>query len=142
MRISDWSSDVCSSDLAGGRTACRCGIGQHGRKGGVARERFRLLSAAREESSRIMSRRPPRRWREPGKRYAALKPPRAPPIREDGPCNAPNEPAPSSSWAASPPKQARSIAPPTLEPPSTAPSRLARAPPHPEGGRIGKRGAG
>src|SRR3546814_2307620 len=110
MRISDWSSDVCSSDLAwrachvhrsrcarsryaGGRTACRCGIGQHGRKGGVARERFRLLSAAREESSRIMSRRPPRRWREPGKRYAALKPPRAAPIREDGSCNAANEPA-------------------------------------------------
>src|SRR3546814_2181264 len=72
------------SRYAGGRTACRCGIGQHGRKGGVARERFRLLSAAREESSRIMSRRPPRRWREPGKRYAALKPPRAAPIREDG----------------------------------------------------------
>src|SRR3546814_2044453 len=55
------------SRYAGGRTACRCGIGQHGRKGGVARERFRLLSAAREESSRIMSRRPPRRWREPGR---------------------------------------------------------------------------
>src|SRR3546814_2538178 len=63
-------SRCARSRYAGGRTACRCGIGQHGRKGGVARERFRLLSAAREESSRIMSRRPPRRWREPGKRYA------------------------------------------------------------------------
>src|SRR3546814_6675811 len=30
MRISDWSSDVCSSDLTAGRRAARCAGGRHG----------------------------------------------------------------------------------------------------------------
>src|SRR3546814_3668234 len=29
MRISDWSSDVCSSDLTGGPSAARADIGHH-----------------------------------------------------------------------------------------------------------------
>src|SRR3546814_1809084 len=40
MRISDWSSDVCSSDLGGGRQAERQQRHQHAGGGGVVR-RFR-----------------------------------------------------------------------------------------------------
>src|SRR3546814_9253859 len=35
MRISDWSSDVCSSDLAGGRARAADGAGRLGRDRGV-----------------------------------------------------------------------------------------------------------
>src|SRR3546814_3228152 len=74
MRISDWSSDVCSSDLGRG-----------------------LLSRTRAQGWATRWRQRRRRkpsWR---RRGTGLKPPSAAPIREDGSCSVANAPAISRS---------------------------------------------
>src|SRR3546814_9255276 len=84
MRISDWSSDVCASDL---------GIGRRGGKGGVALAGRGLLSRTRAQGWATRWRQRRRRkpsWR---RRGTGLKPPSAAPIREDGSCSVANAPA-------------------------------------------------
>src|SRR3546814_15160713 len=44
MRISDWSSDVCSSDLVGGDARTRQRLGEHGVERAVALDRFRAAA--------------------------------------------------------------------------------------------------
>src|SRR3546814_1439047 len=68
MRISDWSSDVCSSDLAcgGGEAACRCDRRPGGRGPGTPALTARPARgrAERRDGERILARRgqaPPRR---------------------------------------------------------------------------------
>src|SRR3546814_11070416 len=68
MRISDWSSDVCSSDLCAAR---RRGIGRRGGKGGVALAGRGLLSRTRAQGWATRWRQ--RRRRKPSWRRRARK---------------------------------------------------------------------
>src|SRR3546814_4265973 len=54
MRISDWSSDVCSSDLSAGEVGLGLGMAlQAGVGGGAVEQRHRLLAAELEGASEV-----------------------------------------------------------------------------------------